>query len=141
VTTSARDTPAAAARSSARDRTTVTWLSDRLVEKGRAAQQRFHEGHLEVGPDEGEHDTWQARAAPDVVHSRPAGNELRHDSAVEQVPSPQPGHLAGTEQPALDAHRRQQVRIVPGSVKGRPEHRDGRGGRGRSRGVKRHGST
>ena len=85
-----------------------------LLEEGGPAQQRLDQGHAS-GPA----GRWRApapaarRRSPRSHTVAPAGIASREHRAVEQVPLPQPGHLARADQAADGARRRPARRRTP----------------------------
>ena len=111
-----RSVAARAAPRPARGRTS-TWSrpssSTTSSRKRRTPQQRLDQGDPQVGPGDRQHQPGQARRPSRCrTPSAPAGSASRQHRAVQQVPVPQPRHLAGADQATHDAVGRQQ-RGVP----------------------------
>ena len=69
-------------------------LGDDLLQELHAAGHRLHEGQREVRPGQAERDAGQARTAAHVDDAGALRDRLGDGRAVEDVPLPQPRHLA-----------------------------------------------
>ncbi len=73
-------------------------LTDGVREPVGPPQHRLDEVDVEVGTRDGERDTRQAGARPDVHHPGAVREGVGDDGAVQQVTLPQSGHLPGPDQ-------------------------------------------
>ena len=115
-----------------------TEMLDRLGQKVSSALQALDQIDRNVAPSDRYRQPRQTRSAADVHYSGIGGKQIRNDSAVEQVPIPDPICLAWSDQTALDADGGQQRCKSLGEVQALTEHRLARRIAAR---VRRHGSV
>ena len=110
--------------SSARPRTTSTCVEtevgDDLLQEGGPPQQRLDQGDPEVGAGDRQHQPREPGARPEVAHRGAARDRLAQHRAVEQVPLPEPGRLAGADQAADHAVAGEPRRRTARPARSRP---------------------
>ena len=94
---------------------------------------RLDQVDLQVRAAERQHQAGQAGAAADVDHPRVLGQQLGQHGAVQQVPLPQPRHLARADQAARRRRRRPAARRSAGPAAAGPRRRAAAAGGGRRR--------
>jgi hypothetical protein len=103
-----------------------------LFKENRTAEQRLEQHHVHFRPKHRKHHPWQPGPGPDVDEIAVVRQQLGDNRAVQQVPVPEAGRLARTDQAALHAVSREQFREPDGRVNRASEHLRSLGWRRRS---------
>lgn len=76
-------------------------------------QQGLQERDSEVWAGDGQDDSRQPGTGADVAHCGVGRDDAREHPAVQQMPVPQPRHLARAEETSLSTRARQQFGVPP----------------------------
>lgn len=94
---------------------TDTFESEQIhafFEKDRSAEKRFEQSDGQIRPHECQDDAGQPSAGAEIDHLGTDRDHLRRHRAVQEMPLPQPGHLAGTDEAPLHADITQKLGIA-----------------------------
>lgn len=94
-----------------------------LVQELGPPGQRFDQPYRKVGPRDREYHTGQTGAGPHIENNLLGWDQLRDHRAVEQMPLPDTGCLAGTDKPTQHAFRGEELGIGNGEWKPVAENR------------------
>ncbi len=99
--------------------------ADRLLQERRPAQHRLHQVDLQIRPGDRQNEAGQARATAHIHDSGIHRQICAQGGAVQQMPRPQPWHLARAEQTPHHPGVCELIGEPYGDVAARTEYRGG----------------